>query len=48
MPLQKNHENKYGMTHEVADASDPAMQAGLTAAYDFLKSLPDFEGAQDV
>ncbi|MHB9072436.1 MAG: hypothetical protein ACYC6G_02805 [Desulfobaccales bacterium] len=33
---------------QLADASDPAMQAGLAAAYDFLKSLPDFEGAQDV
>ena len=33
---------------QLAEENNPAMQAGLVSAYDFLKILPDFEGAQDV
>ncbi|MFA4904483.1 MAG: hypothetical protein WC600_17250 [Desulfobaccales bacterium] len=33
---------------QLAEENNPAMQSGLTSAYDFLKILPDFEGAKDV
>jgi hypothetical protein len=34
--------------YQLSDPANPAINAGLDAAYDFLKALPDFEGAQDV